>query len=371
MKIGFDAKRALLNFTGLGVYSRNLINGFLKYYPENEYYLFSPKFRDELFEKLEGSFNTEFPERKLDRMLPSLWRSYSVSRRIEDLKLDVYHGLSNELPFNIHQLKRTKKVVTIHDLIFLKDINQYPLIDRVIYKSKVNYACKNADKIIAVSESTKVDIIETLGADENKISVVYQICDEVFQSEFSNDEKASVRKKYNLPHKIILNVSSFYPRKNQLTLIKAFDAIKNKIEHQLVLVGGHEMERKKINAYLATHNLSGRVKIVSDITTEELAVLYHLADLFVYPSKLEGFGIPILEAITCGTKVVASDIACFHEIGQDYIAYFDTNSEDDLAEVMLHEINNSKQNTSDLTQRSRFFSNENFCKKTFDIYNQL
>ena len=159
MKIAFDAKRALNNSTGLGNHARILLNALMRDFPENEYLLFSPKAKDEFFHQLAGDFKIIFPETRLEKSFHPLWRSYGMNRQLDREKANIYHGLSNEIPIStVHSPLAT--VVTIHDLIFLKHTEQYPFIDRQMYKLKTKYAAQHADKIIAVSNETKNDLMD-------------------------------------------------------------------------------------------------------------------------------------------------------------------------------------------------------------------
>lgn len=357
-----------MNDTGLGVYSRNLINSICRHYSDSDYFLFTPKIREHLLEQIYGDFQIILPSKKIDRILTAFWRTFNSISQIRDLRLDVYHGLSNELPYGIHKIKGLRKIVTIHDLIFMKEKSQYPLIDRVIYEHKIRYACRVADKIIAISEQTKADLIELIGVDEKKIEVVYQCCDAIFYNRYSQDERSRLKVKYTLPENFILNVSAFFPRKNQMLLIKAFELIQQQIPHHLILVGGYEMERQKIENYLSEKNLATRVHILSALPKADLSALYQMASLFVYPSQFEGFGIPILEAMTSGTQVIANDIKCFREIGGDAITYFRDNSAQNLAEKIEFCISERMQNAEALNQRAALFRAESFAKKTVKNY---
>jgi len=173
MKIGLDAKRAFLNYTGLGNYSRNVILSLLENYPDNEYYLFTPDpgfhpFLDEI-----RKHKNVFVIMPKSKSFSSRWRSYGITHLVNKLNLDVYHGLSNELPFNIKKTK-VKKIVTIHDLIPFKDDTFRNVFDDFFARRKMRAACKNADIITAISEETKKDIIGLFGTSETKIKVVYQ-----------------------------------------------------------------------------------------------------------------------------------------------------------------------------------------------------
>src|SRR5476651_1128410 len=175
MKIGYEAKRAFLNTTGLGNYSRGVIRMMASNFPENGYILYTPKVKSNktlqfLFELTEVKIAT--PQ---SRFFTSLWRSKGV---ITDLKRDgveLYHGLSHELPMGI-DTTGIKSVVTVHDLIFMRFPQYFGFVSRKIYGAKVVYACKYADAIVAVSEKTKADIVEFLGVDAGKIKVIYQGC---------------------------------------------------------------------------------------------------------------------------------------------------------------------------------------------------
>lgn len=367
MNIGFDAKRALNNHTGLGVYSRNLLNALFQHYPQESYHLFSAAINEELLAELKGVFRIHTPHTVLNEMFPALWRSQGVVSDLKANRIQVYHGLSNEIPMFDSSARHIKKVVTIHDLIFLKEQQQYPFIDRQIYKAKVGYACKHADIIVATSEQTKQDLVNYFKVSEQRIKVVYQNCDSRFFEPVTDTKKQAVRLRYNLPDRFILNVSSFYPRKNQITLIKAFASISAKANHHLLLIGGNESERQKCERLVEELQLSKRVTFLSNILATDMPVIYQLADLFVYPSFFEGFGIPIVEALATETKVLCSDIPCFREFGEDMVGYFNPNEPIALSEQMLSELTNIKKD-SPIEKVVKRFSAPAFAKEMISVY---
>lgn len=163
MKIGFDGKRAVQNYTGLGNYSRYIAEILCRFYPENSYLLYAPKKRDnKRLEKLTEQFrqlSIIYPKGTFWKKLSSIWRIKGITRQLEEEEINLFHGLSNELPLNIHK-SPIKSIVTIHDLIFLRFPQYYHFIDRKIYTYKFRKACENADRIIAISECTKRDIID-------------------------------------------------------------------------------------------------------------------------------------------------------------------------------------------------------------------
>jgi glycosyltransferase involved in cell wall biosynthesis len=220
MLIGFDAKRAFFNKSGLGSYSRNLIQGLTEKYPENEYLLYTPELNFDLFEPRDPSVAVKGPVRPLHRVFRSYWRSFYLSRQLQKDRIEIYHGLSHELPYSFPK-KHVRSIVTIHDLIFLRLPHLYRLLDRTIYEKKFRYSCEISDRIVAVSRQTADDVVEFFGISPDKIDVVYQGCNPVFNTEVSLIEKEILRMKYLLPKSFILYVGTIEERKNLLTLIKA------------------------------------------------------------------------------------------------------------------------------------------------------
>ncbi|HWR32568.1 MAG TPA: glycosyltransferase, partial [Chitinophagaceae bacterium] len=169
MNIGFDAKRAYHNQTGLGHYSRNLLTALSDYYPQHKYYLFNPE-HSTLFRPVAENIHEIQPTSFFHKMMTSAWRSSWVKKDLKKFDIKLYHGLSHEIPIGIHKTG-IKSVVTIHDLIHERYPEQYNAIDVKIYRKKFRYACAHADKIIAISGQTKKDIVEFYKTTEDKITV--------------------------------------------------------------------------------------------------------------------------------------------------------------------------------------------------------
>jgi glycosyltransferase involved in cell wall biosynthesis len=308
MKIGFDAKRLFHNKTGLGNYSRDLIRILSTYFPESEYYLYNPKPKEINFlvqsaQVIERLY-TGIP------FFKSSWRSKGVVRELVRDEIKLYHGLSGEIPFGLRK-KHIKSIVTIHDLIFLRYPNLYSFFDRKIHFYKFKYAAKQADAIIAISEQTKKDIVHYLKIKPDKIKVIYQGCNAVFKNQFTEDEKKAVAEKFQLPKKFILNVGTIETRKNAFTIVKAIQGT----DIPLVLVGRKTAYCKAIDEYISKHQMQNQVFYLNKISQHELAMLYQLATVFVYPSVFEGFGIPIIEALFSKTPVITTNSGVFPEAG--------------------------------------------------------
>ena len=235
MNIGFDAKRAFHNGTGLGHYSRTLIRSLSDYHPEHQYYLFNPRHSSD-FELKGNNLQEIVPTDFLSRLFSSAWRSSWVKKDLQRLKIGLYHGLSHEIPVGIERTG-IKSVVTIHDLIHERYPEQYNAIDVKIYSKKFRYACEHADKVIAISEQTKRDIIEFYKTPENKITVCYQSCNPAFGEEVNEEERKRIREEYDLPEQFFLYVGSVIERKNLLNICKALFLLRNELDIPLLVIG--------------------------------------------------------------------------------------------------------------------------------------
>lgn len=327
MKIGFDAKRFFHNSTGLGNYSRDLIRILSVYYPENQYYLYNPKFRKNNYDIYNST--VRFPRKKIYKKLNSLWRSFGVKQELVNDNIDIYHGLSGEIPFNLS--KKIKKIVTIHDLIFMRYPELYSFWDRKIHFYKFKYAAKNSDTIIAISEQTKQDIIHYFGICESKIKVVYQGCADEFKKTYSEKEKIEVSCKYNLPNEFLLNVGTIEKRKNLLTIVKA---IKD-LDVKLVVIGKKTKYYTEVLNYINDNKINDKIIFLEKVSLKDLAVIYQLATVFIYPSIFEGFGIPIIEALFSKTPVITSKNDVFREAGGENSIYIDPQNSNELKNIII------------------------------------
>ncbi|MGE7775027.1 glycosyltransferase family 4 protein [Chitinophaga sp. NPDC101104] len=335
MRIGFDAKRAFQNRTGLGNYSRTLVSSLAEYHPDHEYVLFAPKVKP--LYRPPGAVTTVVPRQFLHRLLKPVWRSRWVSGELKSHGIDVFHGLSAELPFGIHRTG-VRSTVTMHDLIFERYPRQYNPIDVNTYRKKAKYACQAADQVIAISLQTKADLIEFYGVQEEKIPVCYQACDPSFQVPPDPQKVREMLVRYNLPSEYFLYVGSVIERKNLARIAAAMFLLKDRLNVPLVVLGDGGAYKKKVEAYLAEKGLTSRVIFLNDVTKfafRDLPALYQGALALLYPSTFEGFGIPILEALWSHTPVVTSSGSCFAETGGNAALYVDPFSVDSIADGML------------------------------------
>ena len=379
--IGYDAKRIVRNGTGLGSYGRTLVNDIARCSETVPLILrlYAPdKGRDDLRGQVISHDNLSFcyPQSTHLPFGKSLWRSYGI---VSDLKRDgvqLYHGLSGELPIGIRK-SGIKSVVTIHDLIFLRHPEFYHWVDTKIYAWKFRQTIREADHIIAVSECTKRDIIELGGVDESRISVIYQSCAPSFSAPNHGDcprdsSEAKIMGTVPVIPRYILSVGSIEVRKNILLAVKAIPYLPEDIS--LVIVGRHTKYTDQVTDYAKANRLDHRVRILHGVTDEALPALYAGAEAFVYPSRYEGFGIPIIEAISMGLPVVACTGSCLEEAGGPDSLYV---SPDD-AEGMANAIRQSLRGAEGREQRIRRsreyirrFEGRDVASQVIDLYQSL
>jgi glycosyltransferase involved in cell wall biosynthesis len=374
MRIGFDAKRAYQNYTGLGNYSRDLLKQLFLQYPQNEYLLYAPKpSKNPRLSFLQDFDNVEtiVPNTPLHKTFKAYWRSINLEKTLSNDKIDLYHGLSNEIP-----RRRSYKVpciVTIHDLIFKRFPRNYRAVDRRIYNVKFKYAVRNADLTIAISEQTKQDIVDFYKIDPNKIKVIYQTCHDNFRREYPDEVVAHIKEKFQLPDNFILNVGTIETRKNLNAVLQAIPLMKNDLP--IVIVGRKtkyfnflkiQMQKNKINP--------NRMIFLQNVSIEELPSIYKLADLFIYPSIFEGFGIPIIEALTSGLPVITSKGSCFPEAGGKDSLYIDPHNFEEIADVIDSTLENQQLRSKMIYSGKEFVKNFNpdlLSSQLMNVYKEL
>ena len=368
LKIGFDAKRAFYNKRGLGNYSRDTIRILSENKPDNEYLLFTPKIENAIKFPLTSNCKIIKPL-GLYAKVPSLWRTFGQCKEIGQEKPDIYHGLSHELPYGIEKCN-VGKIVTMHDVIFLKHPELFPLFDRYSFWKKYTRSCRIADKIIAISKQTKCDLIEYMGIDEKKIEVVYQGCNPIFRQRVPEEARKNILAKYNLLSSYMLIVCAIEKRKNHEIILKAMHI--GEINIPLVITGRPSAYKNELLQLISKYRLQEKVIFLHDVETAELPAIYQSATLFVYPSLFEGFGIPILEALTSGVPVIASKGSCFEETGGKAARYVANDDAGELADA-IREITDSKtiaqQMITEGFLHAELFSDENIANSLMRVYN--
>lgn len=319
MRIALDAKRYFFNRTGLGNYARQWVRILHGAIPDAELHLMTPRHPGS--EPEDPRLHVQAAERRF------LYREWGMSRHLERIGADVYHGLSNELPFSIGRLSM-QKVVTVHDVIFRIYPGFYRPADRSIYHTKTRFACRHADTVVATSHTTARDITRYYGVDPARIAVIYQGADPAFYGLQRDTTPPFEGQPY------FLFTGTFAGRKNQALLIEALARIRKQIPHLLVLAGTPGDQLGICQRLAESLGVSERVRFEVAVSRERLLDLYSHASGFLYPPLYEGFGIPLIEAMAAGLPIAAHDIPVFREIAGAAALYF-RNERDEAAASML------------------------------------
>lgn len=374
LTIGYDAKRAVSNGTGLGNYCRTLLNDLGTIDTTDSFRLYVPDLgRDDLRSQLDMPRNMSFvtPANKLVKPLRSLWRIKGIVNDLKRDGVDIYHGLTGELPLGLSEAG-IKSVVTIHDLIFMRCPEYYNPVDVAIYKWKFRNTCKQADRIIAISECTRRDIMELGEIDDSRIHVVYQSCDTRFRQQVSPEQKQDVRARYSLPKRYVLFVGTIEERKNALLAAQALPYLSDDIH--LVLVGRQTAYAKTITSFARQNGLANRIHMLSGVPTSDLYAIYQQAECFVYPSRYEGFGIPVIEAIQSRLPVIACTGSCLEEAGGPDNVYVDPDEPQEMA-MAIKSITDNPDAARQIVTRSldyiRRFENGNVAQEMLNVYRSL
>lgn len=368
--IGFDGKKALNNLTGIGNYSRFIINALSGRNPKTRFCLFAPKDKNQ-----EARRNLRFLP-NIDLILPpqgtirEWWRCFGMVSELKKRNIQLYHGMSNELPFGIHR-SGIPSVVTVHDLIFLRYPHTFSLADRLILQVKVKYACRHADRIIAISEQTKQDIMKYYGIAEDKIEVIYQGCADRFYHRHTQSEIQDTIRKYNIPEKYIISVGTIEKRKNHKTILKALEALP---EVHLVLVSKKTPLQAELEQQISEKGMSDRVHILNSVPNADLPILYQGAQLAIYLSFFEGFGIPVLEAMASAIPVITATGSCLEEVGGDACAYCAPFDSESLTQT-IRQILSHPETSRDMIQKgqlqARKFSSESVAENMENFYSKM
>jgi len=294
MKIGFDAKRAFCTQAGLGQYSRQHLRMLATQFPEWELHLFSPELRiREFAEELNGFPNVHIHLKSEGASW--YWRRYGMVKTVKQLGLSVFHGLSNELPWNLS----IPSVLTLHDIIPFQDPSFQPLIQNLTYRWKMRHGIRSATKIICVSKATRSEAENHFPFAAAKMEHIPPAFD--YPAVLQGPAK---RSRDGSPY--ILSVGTLEARKNIGTLLEAFTALLDKIPHRLILLGKFTPFAASLQEFARNAGIAHRVDFIGAVEEDEKWAWFRGADVLVYPSLLEGFGLPALEALVFQKPLIIS-----------------------------------------------------------------
>jgi glycosyltransferase involved in cell wall biosynthesis len=370
MKIGYDGKRAVRNLTGLGNYSRLVIESMARSYASDTHIIYTPDMRDN--PRLNGIRELTNVQFRLPygHIPKAIWRTWGITDDARRDDITIFHGLSNELPLNFRK-SGIKSVVTIHDLIYRRMPECYTLIDRSLYDWKYRRSCHVADRIIAISESTRRDIIQLYGIPEEKIDIVYQGCSDIFRHQFSADQRAAVALKYQLPAKYILQVGTIERRKNLELTIRALSALPEEIH--LVAVGNGKEYKEQMLRLSQELGVEQRVHYLGNVAFVDLPGVCQGAEVILYPSRYEGFGIPVLEGLESRRPVIAARTSSLPEAGGDAAIYVEPDDVRGTAEAIRAILSGATDTDEMIAKGMRHacrFNNDDMAQRIMNVYDK-
>lgn len=352
---------------GTETYVRGLIHGLTQVDKKNEYVLFTHNENHHTFEYNSEQFSKKLcPVPAKSRSARVAYEQMVLPRVVTKHGIDVLHSPGYVSPV----IGKFGKVVTIHDMQYIYYPSYFPKARLLYWKYLLPLSATKSDVILTVSENSKADIANFLNIPKNKIFVTYEA--PKFCADSGEDDPLPTVMKYGIRHNYVLSVASLLPHKNLDRLIEAFALLEGKIDHQLILVGlkGHALDklRETIRNKL---NHPARVVILGYIPDQDLEAIYKRASLFILPSLFEGFGIPLLEAMSLDCPVAASNKTSIPEVVGDAALLFDPNSSEQIAEAILSVVSDKtcRERLIDKgRQRVKLFSWERMAKETVHAY---
>lgn len=314
MRIGLEVTAAVSQGGGIARYVRELLRAVAAADNENSYRIFyaSPKPTHRLPPLPENFSVTHLPFH--DIWLARVWHRLRVPLPVEFFtgSIDVYHSPDFTLP---PRLPGTPGLLTVHDLSFVRDPASASPTLRSYLQVVVRRSVNRASHILADSEATKTDLVELYRTPADKITVLYAGVGPSFTPVRAPEQLAAVRRRYGIGNApFIFSISTLQPRKNYCRLIEAFDIALGKTDYMLVLAGNKGWLHKEIFDEVRRRNLKNKVLFTGFVDDVDLPALYSAAEVMAYPSLYEGFGLPVVESMACGTPVLASTAPCLPEI---------------------------------------------------------
>ncbi len=375
MTIGYDAKHIVCDNTGPGSYGRTLINDIADAAtPDIMLNLYTPERGDAVLRRQvtpRQNIKYVYPEAGMTPLAKALWRTRGMVADLVRDGVKLYHGLSGELPMGIKEAG-IKTVVTVHDLIFMRHPEWYPWLERKILAWKFKKTCIEADRIIAISECTKRDVMLYGDVPADKIEVIYQSCGTRYKMREGEKKMQEVHTDYMLPERYIVSVGTVEERKNVLLAVKAMRLLPEDVS--LVVVGKPTAYCEKVKRYVAQNGLSDRVMFLHNVPADDLPAIYQMAEACVCPSRYEGFGLPVIEAIQSGLPVVACTGSCLEEAGGNATLYVDPDDVYGMADAMKLTLKGAPGRDERIAAGRQYisrFENNNVAQQVLSVYSEV
>lgn len=340
--IGFDAKHANADNTSRGKYARFVIDAMAEACPRHCYFrMYTPGSKENPeYAELARRHNIESmqPDGGIWRILNKAWRYWRVTHDAEQGNVELYHGLNEKLPIGLAR-KNIRSVVTIHDLGFMH-LKSYNQLERLWHILSLLPALHLSDRIIAVSEHIKRDLVRFMNVDPDKIDVIYHGCHSRFRNEIDQQQIMDVAERYKLPEKYILTVGTQRERKNLGHIIESMPNIDPTIH--LVVVGRTTAYLERIMLRAESLGIRDRIYTLNHVDDNDMPAIYRGAKLLLMPSRYEGFSATIVEALTVGTPVIAAKGSSLEEAGGPNSIYIKPNDRSELIEAVERVVNDEE-----------------------------
>jgi glycosyltransferase involved in cell wall biosynthesis len=367
MRIGIDARLVYYSRAGIGQYIMRLAEALAKLNTDQDEFILLQSRKDDT--RIVNGRNFS----RASLWTPSHHWAEQIALRFETghLQLDLLHSPDFIPPFR----RNCSSVITVHDLAFLL----YPHFltkEAARYYGQIDQAVRNTDHIIAVSESTRQDTIKLLGVSERKITVIHEAANPIYRQVNKDEARHHVSQMYDLDRDYILFVSTIEPRKNLPTLLQAYRKLLDdyQVPEGLALAGSHGWLSEEVYNMVETLNLEEHVRFLGRVPSEDLVYLYNAARLLVHPSFYEGFGLPPLESMTCGTPAITSNVSALPEVVGDAAILVDPNDIDGLTVAMWRVLTDGDLRANLIAKglkRASLFSWQRAAQETLDVYRQL
>jgi glycosyltransferase involved in cell wall biosynthesis len=364
MRIVFDATTLRHTANGVNNHIHHTLTTLLRIDRDNEYLVVLP---------------SDTPERGLERLgarvtirtirprVRALWIQTALPALLREWRADVLHAPCYLAPVTT----RVPTVVTVHDMASFLFPEKFVLAHRIVYGTLVPLSIRRAAAIITVSNFTRMELRRLTDVPEERVFVVYNAADAVFSPSSNGVDPAAVRARYGIPERYLLFVGVLEPRKNVIGLLESFAAVRDRIPHSLVLAGRSGWQTRAVFAAIERLRLHDRVVRTDYVPPADLVVIYRHADGFVYPSFYEGFGMPVLEAMSCGVPVITSNRSALPEVTGDAAVLVAPEDRRALGEAMVRVVSDGRLR-DDLRlrglARARAFSWEESARATLDVY---
>jgi glycosyltransferase involved in cell wall biosynthesis len=374
MNLLIDASAIPKQPVGAGVYISRLVRELLLAIHEFDLRIIAHEDDFELFNLQEVYKKNFLFVSDYGRGFRILSEQFTYPKFIKANRIDLYHGLHYSMPL----IKKTRIVTTVHDMTFFKVPQTHIWLKKLYFKFFIKYSGNHSDHLISVSDNTKIDLINLFNIKPEKITTTHLGVDEKFRPIDDLDKFQILKNKYHLPDHFVLYVGLIEPRKNLSSLIRSYSNLRMSIslikDIHLVIAGRWGWESEKLMVLVSELNIAEQVHFPGYIEPEDLPFLYNMAKVFVYPSFYEGFGLPVLESMACGTPVITSNVSSMPEFVGDSGLLIDPNDISGIQNALGDLLMNDQlriELSGRALKRSKEFTWKETARKTLDVYRRV